>query len=48
MALPAALPTHDEDWHERRRRFAVVRVPIDFEAERLKRLQDKARETADP
>ncbi|MGE5597449.1 MAG: hypothetical protein ACM3S1_15590 [Hyphomicrobiales bacterium] len=45
-----ALPvwTADDEWHERRKRLRVVRPPIDFEAERLKRLQEKSRDTVDP
>lgn len=40
--------TYDDELHARRRRLAVVREPIDFEAERLKRLIEKARDTRDP
>ncbi|HXU22951.1 MAG TPA: hypothetical protein VN697_02865 [Tepidiformaceae bacterium] len=40
--------TYDDELHDRRRRLAVVRQPIDFEAERLKRLLEKARDTRDP
>jgi len=40
--------TYEDEWHERRRQFAIVREPIDFEAERLKRLVEKARDTRDP
>jgi hypothetical protein len=38
----------DEAWHQRRRRLAIVRPPIDFEAARLRKLQEKARQTGDP
>jgi hypothetical protein len=40
--------TYDDELHERRRHFAVVRDPIEFEPERLKRLVEKARQTTDP
>lgn len=40
--------TYDDDLHDRRRRLAIVRTPIDFEAERLKRLVEKSRDTIDP
>lgn len=40
--------TGDDDWHEVRRHLAIVRPPIDFETERLKRLSDRAKDTRDP
>jgi len=40
--------TYDDELHERRRRLAVPKPPVDFEAERLKRLVEKARQTQDP
>lgn len=40
--------TYDDDLHERRRHLAIVREPIDFEAERLRRLQEKSRDTVNP
>ena len=40
--------TYDDELHERRRRLAILRVPIDFEAERLKRLVERSRDTRDP
>ena len=48
MAEAERIHTYDDDLHERRRRLAIVRVPIDFEAERLRRLQEKSRDTVDP
>lgn len=42
------IQTYDDELHERRRHLAVVRTAIDFQAERLKRLVEKARETRDP
>ena len=48
MALPHNLHTYDDELHERRRQLAVVREPIDFEAERLKRLVEKSRDTRNP
>jgi hypothetical protein len=48
MGSPQRVRTYDDALHERRRRLAIVREPIDFEAERLKRLQDKAKDTRDP
>ena len=48
MAEVARLRTYDDELHERRRHLAVVREPIDFESERLKRLVEKSRDTANP
>jgi hypothetical protein len=45
----AARPlNYDDQLHERRRKLAVVREPLDFEAARLRKLQEKARDTLDP
>ena len=48
MGQVVRLRTYDDELHERRRHLAVVREPIDFEAERLKRLLEKSRDTANP
>jgi hypothetical protein len=48
MGHPERVRTYDDELHERRRHLAVVREPIDFEAERLKRLVEKSRDTCDP
>lgn len=48
MGEPERIHTHDDDLHDRRRRLAIVREPIDFEAERLKRLIERSRDTRDP
>lgn len=48
MGQPQRVHTYDDELHERRRHLAVVREPIDFEAERLKRLVERARDTRDP
>jgi len=48
MGHPQRIHTYDDELHERRRPLAIVREPIDFEAERLKRLVDRARDTRDP
>jgi hypothetical protein len=48
MGQPQRIQTYDDELHERRRRLAVARPPVDFEAERLKRLLETARETRDP
>ncbi len=48
MAEAQRLHTYDDELHERRRRLAVVRTPIDFEVERLRRLQEKSRDTVNP
>lgn len=48
MAEAERIHTYDDDLHERRRRLALVRVPIDFETERLRRLQEKSRDTMNP
>ena len=48
MAQSDRIHTYDDDLHDRRRRFALIREPIDFEAERLKRLLEKSRDTRDP
>jgi len=48
MATSERLRTYDDALHERRRHLAVVREPIDFELERLKRLQERVKDTRDP
>ena len=48
MGEPQRLRTYDDELHERRRHLAIVRVPIDFESERLKRLVEKSRDTRNP
>jgi hypothetical protein len=48
MGHAQRIHTYDDDLHERRRHLAIVREPIDFETERLRRLVDKARDTRDP
>lgn len=48
MGHPQRIHTYDDDLHERRRHLAVVREPIDFEAERLKRLQERSKDTINP
>jgi hypothetical protein len=48
MAHPHRLNTYDEELHERRRQLAVVAEPINFEAERLRRLIEKSRDTRNP
>jgi|KBSSwiStaDraftv2_1062776.scaffolds.fasta_scaffold921366_2 hypothetical protein len=48
MGEPQRLRTYDDELHERRRHLALVRRPIDFEAERLKRLIERSRDTRDP
>lgn len=48
MGQPVRIHTYDDELHERRRRLAAAREPIDFEAERLKRLVDRAKQTRDP
>lgn len=48
MAESDRIHTYDDELHDRRRRFALIREPIDFEAERLKRLLEKSRDTRDP
>jgi hypothetical protein len=48
MADPQRIHTYDDELHERRRRLALVRTPIDLESERLRRLVEKARDTLDP
>ncbi len=48
MGHAERIHTYDDELHERRRRLAIVRTPIDFEAERLKRLVEKSRDTANP
>lgn len=47
-AQPERIHTYDDDLHERRKKFAIVRKPIDFENERLKRLVENSRDTRDP
>jgi hypothetical protein len=34
--------------HERERRLAIMRPVVEFDVERLKRLQDRMRDTRDP
>ncbi|MGE0598376.1 MAG: hypothetical protein AB7N24_17795 [Dehalococcoidia bacterium] len=48
MGHPQRIRTYDDELHERRRHLAIVREPIDFEAERLKRLIEKSRDTVNP
>jgi hypothetical protein len=49
MGHPAKrIQTYDDKLHERRRHLAIVREPIDFEVERLKRMVEKAKNTANP
>jgi hypothetical protein len=48
MAEPARVYTADEWLHDRRRKMAEPREPIDFQQERLKRLQERSRDTRDP
>ena len=48
MGEAARIHTYDDELHERRRRLAIVRPPIDFQAERLKRMQEKSKDTRDP
>ncbi|MBI5947147.1 MAG: hypothetical protein HY875_03305 [Chloroflexi bacterium] len=48
MNQAARTRNYDDELHERRRHLAVVREPVDFQAERLKRLQEEVRDTRDP
>ena len=48
MGHPERIHTYDDELHERRRHLAVVREPLDFEAERLRRLQEKSKDTVNP
>jgi hypothetical protein len=48
MGHPQRIHTYDDELHERRRHLAVVREPLDFEAERLRRLQEKSKDTVNP
>jgi hypothetical protein len=50
MGQVQRIHTHDDDLHEQRRQLGskVVREPIDFEAERLKRLVEKSKDTYNP
>jgi hypothetical protein len=48
MAQPERVHTYDDELHERRRRLALVREPIDLESVRLKRLVERSRDTRDP
>lgn len=48
MEQPERIHTYDDELHDRRRRLAIQREPIDFQAERLKRLIEKSRDTRDP
>ncbi|MEX1103480.1 MAG: hypothetical protein WED87_04475 [Dehalococcoidia bacterium] len=45
---PERIHTYDDELHERRRRLAIIRPPIDFTTERLKRLKDRSKDTRDP
>jgi hypothetical protein len=47
MGEAQPLRTYDDELHERRRHLALVRPPIDFEAERLKRRIERSRATRD-
>ena len=48
MGHPQRVHTYDDELHERRRHLAIVREPLDFEAERLKRLQERSKDTVNP
>lgn len=48
MGQAKRIHTYDDELHERRRRLAIVRPPIDFEAARLAKLQERAKDTRDP
>lgn len=48
MGHPQRIHTYDDELHERRRHLAIVREPLDFEVERLKRLVEKCRDTVNP
>jgi hypothetical protein len=48
MGETARIHTYDDELHERRRRLAAVREPLDFEAARLRKLQEKVRDTTNP
>lgn len=48
MAQPERVYTADDWLHDRRRRMAERREPIDFQQERLKQLMERARDTCDP
>ncbi len=50
MGQAQRIHTYDDDLHDRRRKLATVaaREPIDFEAERLRRLVERAKDTRDP
>jgi len=50
MGHAQRIHTYDDDLHDRRRKLAAAaaREPIDFEAERLKRLVEKTKDTRDP
>jgi hypothetical protein len=48
MGHPQRIHTYDDELHDRRRQLAIVRPPIDFEAERLKRMVERLRDTRDP
>jgi hypothetical protein len=45
---PERIYTYDDELHQRRRRLAIIRPPIDFQAERLKRLTERSKDTRDP
>lgn len=38
---PERIYTHEDELHERRRRLAIIRPPIDLQSERLKRMKDR-------
>ncbi|MGB4863146.1 MAG: hypothetical protein WBO97_11855 [Tepidiformaceae bacterium] len=48
MAQPERIRTYDDDLHDRRRHLAIIREPLDFETERLKRLIEQSRDTTNP
>jgi hypothetical protein len=48
MGQAQRIHTYDDELHQRRRRLAIVRPTVDFARERLKRLQEKVRDTRDP
>lgn len=44
---PERIYTYEDELHERRRRLAIIRPPIDFQSERLKRTKDRSKDTCD-
>lgn len=48
MGQSERLHTYDDELHDRRRLLAIMRAPVDFEAERLKRLVERTKDTRDP